>query len=424
MSASPLALALTLSAFWRTRFRAARLQKRPALLAWQSKRLARFLAKTAPRAEAFAAMAGRPLTDFPEMDKASLMSAFHRYNTEGIPADAAWQAMETTGRIGRYSVGASTGTSGNRGLYLVSDPERYLWLGTLLAKALPDVLSARYRVAVMLPRSSRLYDGANESGRLALRFFDLTDGLEAQFSDIAAFRPDVLVAPPHALVAMARASLPLQLRHVFSGAEVLDPSDREEIEAGFGRHVREIYMATEGLFGVACEHGTIHLCEDCVVFEWEEAGGLSSPLITDFTRRTQIMVRYRMNDLLRLSETPCPCGSPLQAVSEIVGRSDDAFRLVAADGGTRLITPDVIRNAVLGASRAIADFRVVQTGANTVALTLTPDRSGDLEATSSALAELFARHGANPLITGASSPLPMPQGGKLRRVIRQAGGRT
>ncbi|MDP1557255.1 MAG: hypothetical protein Q8L84_17490 [Hyphomonas sp.] len=415
------ALLLTLSAFWRTRARAARLRTRPDLLAWQTRRLNRFLRRTAPRADAFAAPADRQLADYPEMDKAALMSAFHRYNIAGITAEAAWSALEGSGRIGRYTVGASTGTSGNRGLYLVSDPERYLWLGTLLAKALPDMLSARYRVAVMLPRTSRLYDAANESGRLALKFFDLTDGLESQLTAVEAFRPNVLVAPPHALLALARADLRLAPDKVFSGAEVLDPGDRREIEARFAVTVREIYMATEGLFGVACPHGTVHLCEDCVAFEWEPEGALMSPLITDFTRRTQMMIRYRMNDLLRLSAEPCACGSPLQAVSEIAGRCDDTFRLKGTDGAPILVTPDIIRNTILGASRAITDFRAVQTAPDRVTLTLPSALAGELAAARDALAALFARLGAHPEVIAAAAPLQAPQGGKLRRVVREKG---
>jgi putative adenylate-forming enzyme len=416
---APLALALTLSAFWRTKARAARLATRPALLAWQARRLKAFLGDAAPRAAAFTHLAGLPLTDFPVMDKEALMARFHRYNIAGITADDAWQALANTGRIGRFSVGASTGTSGNRGLYLVSDAERYLWLGTLLAKTLPDLLASRYRVAVMLPRSSRLYDAANESGRLALRFFDLTDGLDAQLADVAAFRPNVLVAPPHALVALARADLPLTPVKVFSGAEVLDPMDRAEIEARFGLTVREIYMATEGLFGVACEHGTLHLCEDCVAFEWEAEGALAKPLVTDFTRRSQVMVRYRMNDLLRLSDTPCPCGSPLQAVAEVAGRADDSFRLKRGDGANITVTPDILRNAILDASRNITDFRLVQTGPASLRLLLPPEQAGALSAAHAALTRILSGLGVSADILAAAEPLPLPEGGKLRRVIRE-----
>lgn len=419
--ASPMALALTLSAFWRTTARAKRLRTRDQLLKWQSTRLERFLKNTAPKVAAFASVESPRLTDYPVMDKDALMSGFHRYNVPGISAEAGWRAFDTSGRIGRFSVGASTGTSGNRGLYLVSDSERYLWLGTLLAKALPDMLTARYRVAVMLPRSSRLYDAANESGRLALKFFDLADGLDAQLPAVAAFRPNVFVAPPHALLALARADLALAPLHVFSGAEVLDPADRHEIEARFGLVVREIYMATEGLFGVACIHGTLHLCEDCVAFEWEPSGDLSAPLVTDFTRRTQMMIRYRMNDLLKLSDSPCLCGSPLQAVTAIAGREDDTFELTGVNSHMVRLSPDVIRNAVVAASRMITDFRVVQTAPDSVSLTLPPQLAAEVPAAERALRDLFARHGAHPLIDSRTAPLLPPQGGKLRRVIRQAG---
>ena len=413
------ALALTLSAFWRTKARAARLRTRADLLAWQSRRLAHFLNRNAPKVGAFMGLADRQLTDFPEMDKAALMAHFERYNVAGISAADAWQAQDTTGRLGKLSVGASTGTSGNRGLYLVSDSERYLWLGTLLAKALPDLLRQRYRVAVMLPRGSRLYDAANESGRLALTFFDLTDGLDSQLSRVAEFKPNVVVAPPHALVALAEADLDLSLLEVFSGAEVLDPGDRRLIELRFGLTVREIYMATEGLFGVACKHGTLHLCEDCVAFEWEPDGKLSAPLITDFTRRSQMMIRYRMNDLLRLSEVSCACGSPLQTVSEIAGRADDCFEFFSASGTRVRVTPDIIRNAVVGASSAITDFRVVQTSPSEITLTVPTESAGALSDAASALAAMLARLGATPDIICAAAPLPLQRGTKLRRVIRE-----
>lgn len=271
----------------------------------------------------------------------------------------------------------------------------------------------------MLPRSSRLYDAANESGRLALRFFDLTDGLDDQLANVAAFRPNVLVAPPHALIALARADLPLSPVKVFSGAEVLDPMDRAEIEARFGITVREIYMATEGLFGVACDHGTLHLCEDCVAFEWEPEGGLAKPLVTDFTRRSQVMIRYRMNDLLRLSDMPCPCRSPLQAVAEVAGRADDSFRLKRADGAAITVTPDILRNAILDASRVITDFRLAQTGTASLRLLLPPEQAGALPEAHAALTRLLDGLGVSADIQAAAEPLPVPVGGKLRRVIRE-----
>lgn len=34
-----------------------------------------------------------------------------------------------------------------------------------------------------------------------------------------------------------------------------------------------------------------------------------TPVITDFTRQTQPIVRYKLDDVLVVSDKPCPCGT-------------------------------------------------------------------------------------------------------------------
>ena len=115
-------------------------------------------------------------------------------------------------------------------------------------------------------------------------------------------------------------------------------------------------MATEGLFAISCSEGRLHLTEDFVRFEFEPVGDqLVTPIVTDFSRHFQLTCRYRMNDLLRLGGRGCPCGSPLQIVDAVEGRQDDVFWF-----GDRMVTPDVLRNAVLDCSPSITDFRIQQ----------------------------------------------------------------
>jgi putative adenylate-forming enzyme len=415
------ATASTALAFLRTRWLARRLNSRAAIAAWREDRLRHFLLHFAPQVEAFRYLKGKALADFPIMDKATLMGAFHRYNRFGIKGEEAWRALETGAEIGGCAVGASTGTSGNRGLYLVSDAERYLWLGVILAKALPDALFARHRVAVLLPRNSRLYDAANESSRLALRFFDLNEGVESHITALGVFSPTIIVAPPKVLRILAEADVAISPLQVFSGAEVLDPMDRAIIEKRFAVIVREIYMATEGLFAVACERGVLHAAEDVIAFEWTPgpAGSeLVSPLITDFTRRTQMMVRYRMNDLVRLGDRPCACGSALQPLAEVVGRMDDVFEFAPPGARCVLVTPEILRNAIVGADRSIDDFRLLQTGPLSVELVLPPGPQTRLDAAQAAVRALLLRLGVTAEITGRSGPMNMQSARKLRRVER------
>lgn len=396
-----------------------------AFAAWQAERLDLWL-RTAPRrVRRYADASPRPaLADFPVIEKADLMADFAAFNRPGISAEAGWSAFAGDRMVGPYHVGASTGTSGNRGLYVISDQERFAWLGAILAKAVPDIWkpwTPAERVAVILPLHTRLYDAAKGSGRVQVRFFDITQGFEAWAAELRDFAPTTVVAPPKVLRWMAETWDGPAPRRMFSGAEVLDAADRAKVEARFGLTLGQIYMATEGLLAVSCPHGTLHLCEDIMRFEMEPVGdtGLGSPVITDFRRETQIMLRYRMNDLLRLSDAPCPCGSPCRGVSEIVGRQDDAF--LFRDG--KMITPDVLRNAVVDADRRIDDFRLVQTDPEHITLRLKADLPADAAvAARSAVAAVIAAVGVSGVsVTTEQADLPPPTDRKLRRVERLRG---
>lgn len=410
--------AATLAAFLRARRRMNRLDSEAKIRAYGDRRLAHFLKAIAPRVPAYSGMSLKTLADAPVISKADVMARFENYNRLGLTAAQGWDVFEGRAAAPKgHAVGASTGTSGNRGLYVVSAWERYTWLGVILSRALPNFLKERPRVAVILPQSSQLYDAANESQRLSLKFYDLKGGLERQMPAIADYAPDVLVGPPRVLRALAEADLPQSPRHVFSGAEVMDPADRAIIEARFGLTVREIYMATEGLFAVACDHGKMHLLEDHVAFEWEDKGdGLHAPIVTDFTRRTQVMLRYRMNDLVRLGARNCACGSAFQIIEEIVGRQDDAFELQGADG-TVLVTPDIIRNTVLDADRAITDYRVTQCGPRAVRLELPSGQEALLDMVGAGLTRLFNGLGADPTIELSARRFDDIGPAKLRRVV-------
>ena len=394
---------------------------RPDFERWQATALRRWLDHDLPLAP-FYGQAPRQLGDLAITDKALLMANFERFNIGGVSARDAWAAASADGRlgdltVGALTVGASTGTSGNRGLFVISEAERYRWLGAILAKAAPDLIWRGMRVAVILPQNTGLYDSARKSRLIRLAFFDLTLGPESWRADLEAFDPTVIIAPPKMLRHFASAGFRLAPRRVFSAAETLDPVDRPVIENFFRLPLDQIYMATEGLFAVTCRQGGLHLAEDSVFFEFEPAGdGLVAPLVTAFRRQTQIMARYRMNDLLRLSERPCRCGSPLRCVDEIAGRMDDVFRLASAEGEI-LLTPDILRNAVLKADRRIDDFRLIQTAPDAIELRLTPDLADEAAtAAHQAVRTLLAARKATATVNLVRTPLPLETGRKLRRV--------
>ncbi|OYW81823.1 MAG: hypothetical protein B7Z26_04460 [Asticcacaulis sp. 32-58-5] len=418
---TPNHLLLAAQSFALCRWRSRAIRDRAALGRYQDRRIQAALQHAARHFPHYRAFAGQPLERWPIIDKAGLLAHFEHANLGGIPADAIRHAIAAgEERVGSFIVGQSTGTSGNRGYYLISDAERFVWLGTILAKTLPDALWRRHRVALALPGLSSLYRSASSGSRITLGFFDLARPIAQWADDLTRFAPDTIVAPPKVLRWLAEEGR-LHAAHLFSGAEVLDPIDRAIIEAASGRTLREIYMATEGLLGVSCAHGTLHLAEDVVHFAFEPAAPgstLQSPVVSDFTRRSQALLRYRMNDLLELADAPCACGSPYRAVRRIEGRADDIFRLAAPDGALRMVTPDVLRNAVVDSDPAIRDFRIDQTGPCHVRVSLDaalPAAVGQV--VMARLTSALAAFGVKPQIELRAGIAPLPDG-KLRRVRR------
>jgi putative adenylate-forming enzyme len=418
----PTALLTVARAYVAARFRQAVLRDRGAIERYQRRQLQRLMRRASRELPFYAGYAERPFVDWPVVDKQTLLDNFAAMNRVGLEAQQVRDAV-TAGeeQLDGHLIGMSTGTSGNRGYYVITEEERFLWLGTILAKALPDALWRRHRVALALPALSGLYRSASVGSRIDLRFFDLAAGPETWVEELAAFAPDTIVAPPKVLRWLAERGK-LGAETIFSGAEVLDPLDRALIEDATGHRVREIYMATEGLFGVGCAHGTLHLAEDVVHFEYSQpdhSSPLLSPIVTDFTRRSQAMIRYRMNDLVELDHTQCACGSAFQAVKRIEGRRDDAFLLPDATGTLQMVTPDVLRNAVVDADPGIRDYRVVQDGAAAIVVSLDAGLGTAVdERVRASLMRALAKRGVTAQVTIARG-IAADFTRKLRRVRRE-----
>ena len=409
----------TVRSLMKTRWLCRTGQTREQFDGWQQRALQKWLLNDVPEVQFYKTSSGK-LSDLPIIDKATVMQDFSAFNKHGVNADQVRTALSTTMKIGKLTVGASTGTSGNRGFFVISEQEKFRWLGTMLAKTMPDLLLQKQRVAVLLPQGGQLYDSANNASRIELKLFNLVDGVEQWRDQLEAFNPTLIVAPPKVLRYLSEENYRLTPKRIFSAAETLDPMDRMLVEAHFETKLEQIYMATEGLLGVTCRHGTLHLAEDSIHFEYESVSDdLVMPIVTCFQRTTQIMARYRMNDLLRLSDKPCPCGSPLQAVDEIVGRMDDCFEFTTNSNTTILVTPDVLRNTILDANRRIDDFKLSQIGPEAMVLKLPVDLTdGEIETVKSALCILLKKRNVDPKIETERVSFSLDTSRKLRRVER------
>jgi putative adenylate-forming enzyme len=106
--------------------------------------------------------------------------------------------------------------------------------------------------------------------------------------------------------------------------------------------VSEVYQCTEGVLGFSCKYGVMHLNERFIYFQKEYIDAKRFyPIITDFSRKTQPIARYKMNDILIEKEGSCMCGSVFQAIEKIEGREDDILLFIENKKLIKLF-PDVI----------------------------------------------------------------------------------
>ncbi|MDV6330629.1 cell division protein FtsA [Asticcacaulis sp. 201] len=205
-------------------------------------------------------------------------------------------------------------------MFITSPTERALYTGQIMAKLLkPSALLRVRKVALCLRASDELYRSA---GRLDMRFFPLGPDSAAA---IAEFNPDLLIAPSQVLLALASAHKLPDLKHLYYGAETLNDTERAFIGDRLGVRPDPIYQATEGFLGAPCRLGTLHLNEDALIIERDPLpGGRFRPIVTDLLRRTQAIVRLRLDDVLE--PTTCLCGSARAAVRPVEGRIQDIWR--------------------------------------------------------------------------------------------------
>lgn len=351
---------------------------------WQQKQLQLYLEHQVIKASYYREYSGKALADYPLMDKNQMMEDFASRNTEDIALEtllpialAAEHSRDFNPQWKGFTVGLSSGTSGKRGVFLVSKQERLRWAGILLAKTLPNQFlwqilkpwQPKLSIAFFLRANSNLYNTLNSS-RIDFRFYDLLQSLEQQILNLNQFPPQVLVAPASILQALAKAqvegSLTINPERIINVAEVLEADVAQEIEQAFAQKVHQIYQATEGFLAYTCEQGNLHLNETYIHIEknWLDTEKKRfQPIITDFTRSTQIILRYQLNDILRVADQPCSCGNVETCIAAIEGRSDEIFWLPQKDGKElKPIYPDSLRRCMMLVEPELLEYKIIQRG--------------------------------------------------------------
>jgi len=317
---------------------------------------------------------------YPIMNKQLFMDNFDAINTVNISKKEAFKVAlksETTRdfnpTIGDISVGLSSGTSGNKGLFLVSPMERAMWVGAILDRVIGFSFKKR-KIAFFLRANNNLYESV-KSKILMFHFFDIAKPMESHITELLRLKPEILIAQPSVLNEIAKKfekeKINLKFDKILSVAEVLEEDQKKYFEKIFSQKIEQVYQATEGFLAHTCKEGKLHFNEDWLKIEKKYIDNKRvrfHPIITDYMRLSQPLVRYELNDIIHEGD-PCKCGLKSTVIDRIEGRSDDIF-IFEVDGKQLIIFPDFIRRAVINSSNGISNYKVTLISDNIVVYAL------------------------------------------------------
>ncbi len=203
--------------------------------------------------------------------------------------------------------------------------------------------------------------------RILPGFMAMTTDLAEQVERIVGIDPLYLHMFPSNLEGMLRVLEETKqklrsLRCVFTVAETVNETLRQQARRILGVEIADNYGATEGFIAWQCPRASYHINAEHVLVELvDEMGRQVAPgqtgrvLITTLENYLMPLVRYDLGDYAVAAEGSCRCGRTLPLLGRIVGRKRGLFR--TADG--RIYFPHLLIRP-LRMTSGIKQFQLVQ----------------------------------------------------------------
>jgi putative adenylate-forming enzyme len=392
----------------------------------------------------------RPLSELPVLTKRLLMENFDEVVTdpairlEAVRAFAA-ENVEDRLYLNRYWVSATSGSSGQPGFFLFDESE-FLTLIASFARgqewtgATINLLQRRKMatVASISPwhLSSQVSTTVRSWWTPSIRIA-ASEPLARIVQTLNEWQPQLLIVYASMARILAEEQLAgrlhIQPLKTFTSSEVLTDETRRRVKAAWGDEPYNQYGATETAdIAAECWQGRkLHLFEDLVLVEVVDEHNRPVPpgtygaklLITTFFSRTQPLIRYEINDSVRLSIESCACGRSFAVVESIQGRVEDALRLPSQTGEHVTIQP-LVFNRIMDIL-PVSGWQVIQEADDALTILLSGVRQELVEAAlENQLAVAFAAQGVRvPRITVKQvDAIPKSASGKAPLIKARPGG--
>jgi phenylacetate-coenzyme A ligase PaaK-like adenylate-forming protein len=415
--------------------------------AWRAARLRDLrehaVARSSLYADRHGALRDAPLAELPTLTKADVVERFDEVVTDRrLRLDHLRKVVSGEGggrALGRYRVGASSGSSGRPGLFPYDEAE---WVGLIANAAQARAIAGRPPVEGRVRSakigspspwhlSRQVADTLHDPRKPSLAL-DASRDVAELAAELERWGPHVLTAYPSVLRALADRQLAGELDiapvQVFTGGERLTPATRERAEAAWGIQPLDQYVTTEaGFVAIECPaHEGLHVLEDHVLVEVvDESGQAVEPgrsgakvLVTVLGSRTLPLIRYELDDVVAVAAGPCRCGRAGLRLVGVAGTARELLRLPTASGGEVSVHPVVVTSVLDQAP--VQAWQVIQEGDRLRLLVVAPEPGFSADTTASELRSAFGGAGADvsSIEVEVVSALVRAASGKAGLVVR------
>lgn len=294
-------------------------------------------------------------TDFPVLTKRLLQDNFDAIVTDPRVTRAGIMNFLQHSRdpeehyLGEFTVTHTSGSSGEVG-YFVFGPHD--WMRGLAGSGRLAKRRWRRKRTAFFGATDGHFGGVSGvlTGRRGLgrwlnqvQALDINAPLQETLQKLNQFQPHVLSGYATGAKILARAQLDGRLQihpeSIHCGGEPLSGGDQAWLEQVFGCPCINVYAATETLgMGVArLGDPGMTLFDDDLVIE----PAADHLMVTTLFNRTLPLIRYRMNDSLRLTDLESPHGH-YPVIAPVLGRSEWVPQFRNAQGEADFISPHVI----------------------------------------------------------------------------------
>ncbi len=396
------------------------------------------------------------------VDKSEMMRKFQETITDRSVTIEEVHAVDKNTKPGsvpwlrnQYLLSKTSGTTGTAGWFLNDGRSWAIQRAAVMARTIRDRLipselarfafGRRYRMGFLVTDCPFSVSGqsaatSKQTGWLfaSIRTISIRDSVDQTIKKLNAFRPHFLHSYPTylemiAVEKLAGKEVRFSPEIISVGSEPLLPTALRVIKQAFPKAMlTNQYGSTECIpLGNQCSAGRMHLNTDYVLIEPTERSGAPTPrnqfsdhiLITNLVNKFQPIIRYRIDDSIRIQDEPCECGRSFP-VFELRGRNDSVLDLLN-DLSEWITFPPLGIVTVMLNIEGLAQFQVLHEAQNVLRIRCIPiNRTQSNLVTASAEAEFtkFLRQNGcgRSVCLNVESVEEIPRigdGGKARQIV-------